>query len=103
MLALTESHKVWSWGTGLVGQLGRIGARVSERHGKAIRLSPALVPLKRSMAGAKIGPRDIAASDGAAAVCSSFLFSDCVSNRFKHVISLFPPKVFSVDVVRLDV
>lgn len=44
-LALTRSGKVLSWGCGLQGQLGRVGARVSDRARLATFLTPTAVKL----------------------------------------------------------
>ena len=46
ILALTNDGTVLSWGSGLVGQLGRVGSRM--QHPEETQLTPAAVPFKRT-------------------------------------------------------
>lgn len=46
--ALTEDGRIMSWGSGQQGQLGRVGARVSDRVKMATFLQPTVAPLKRN-------------------------------------------------------
>ena len=48
LLALRADGMVLSWGTGLVGQLGRVGTRMNDPE--HTQLTPAAVPFKRTRA-----------------------------------------------------
>ncbi|KAK9819199.1 hypothetical protein WJX74_002113 [Apatococcus lobatus] len=69
ILALTNDGSVLSWGSGLVGQLGRVGSRM--QHPEETQLTPAAVPFKRTR-GVKASSKivDIAAGPYTCFVCT---------------------------------
>eukprot|EP00193_Tetraselmis_chui_P008055 CAMPEP_0177758854 /NCGR_PEP_ID=MMETSP0491_2-20121128/4413_1 /TAXON_ID=63592 /ORGANISM="Tetraselmis chuii, Strain PLY429" /LENGTH=376 /DNA_ID=CAMNT_0019274629 /DNA_START=108 /DNA_END=1235 /DNA_ORIENTATION=+ len=59
IVALTEKHRVWTWGSGLQGQLGRVGSRLCQRTMLHSLLTPTELRVPRWTVSAKSKPLDV--------------------------------------------